>query len=101
MAFNMKEATYGRDRGGISGLITDYNNDLANLRTRLTGDKYQHLLSTIDANWSGADADSFKKAIETEIKNVKSQIDTYQRKIGETLNQSYSDFIKFQSGNKF
>lgn len=101
MSFNMGNATYGRDKEAILQLIGSYNNTLATTRTRLEGEKYNQLLKTIDEYWSGADAQSFKEAIKKEISTVKAQIKTYQNKIGDALMQSYNDFTKFQSSNKF
>lgn len=101
MSFNMGNATYGRDREAIIQLIGSYNTTLANTRRRLKGDMYAQLLKTIDEYWSGADAQSFKTAIEKEISAVQKQIDNYQKKIGDTLMQSYTDFTKFQSSNTF
>lgn len=100
MAFNMSNATYGRDSSGIQALKEEYALNLERTLKSLRGDKYNELKKVIRENWSGADAERFLHEIDKKISDVESKIKTYKTKIDTALTGALTDFLKFQDSNK-
>ena len=100
MAFNMTNATYGRDQQGINKLQQTYSAEIKSISNSLTGEKYIQMINLIRENWSGQDANNFINDIEKRIKTLKSDILSYDSKINRALQDAYIDFVKFQSNNK-
>ena len=99
---NIDQTEYGRDLMGINKLTAKITNEYQQILKRFdqnTNPLYKEFTQVVDKNWSGTDADNFKKEVWNDYLSYKSLAKRYYDALINSFNQSYSDFAKFQDKN--
>jgi len=96
---NMSNATYARSVSGRKKLENDFLADIENLTKILNGDKYTSLKKTVKANWVGADADDFLADIEKSRKALETNLKTLKSKFNSAVAADAKQFSSFQNKN--
>lgn len=100
MALDMSNATYARSTSGAKKLReTSFANDIAKLRKAVSGDKYRNIKTVVEANWVGADADDFKKDIDSARSDILDKISKLQKWFDTAITEEAKEFASFQSRN--
>lgn len=101
MALDISKISFGRDKQGIENAknyaITEYKN-LCNILSP-NNSQYQAVIRAINENWSGSDAERYKKVIEADVANLKKAADTTYKQVINILDTAYNEFISFQAKN--
>ncbi len=100
MGLNMGNADYARSQLGVKALQALVDSDFELIRKSMKGSEYNQLIRDIKNNWVGEDADSFIKALNIKITNIDSRLFLMKDKIKNSIQQEYSEFLKFQQRNK-
>ena len=98
MAFNISDATYGRDSAGRKKLLTDLQGDIA-AAIKVLQTEQQTVLGVVDKYWAGADATAFKKDFKKQTDQIASDFKQYSSAIETALSKDTKNFEKMQSQN--
>ncbi len=99
MGLQIANATYGRDSKGVQTLKSNLTGDIDKSIKVLTGSEYTNFIKTVQANWSGADADKFIQKFKESVKQIETEFKAYKSQIIRALDNDYSQFAKMQSSN--
>ena len=92
-------ATYGRSEGGLKTLKSNLQSQASKMKNKLEGQEYKELLSVINANWAGADANDWKRDLTSKIAEVKKALNSFSTKSQGLLDADLQGFKSFQSKN--
>ncbi len=97
MAVTMTNLAYGRDADGRTKLLNDLKADIGNAKKELTGSNLTAIITAVDNNWSGADAEKFKKELKEKAESLQKSFEAYSAIIESSLTQDATGFAKMQS----
>lgn len=96
--FDFTGATYGR-AANTNKFVVELKNSIKKTTTDLTGTKYNEILAAIEENWSGADADKFKKQFKDAISNLQKKYKEYDKIVEQAFKDDADSFLKMQNNN--
>ena len=98
--FDFSGATYAR-AGNVNKFVTEFKSKIKEMTTKLdtNGSTYKEVLAEIDANWSGADADKFKKQFKDAVSRIQKKYKEYDKLIDTAFKDDTKSFLNMQQGN--
>ena len=99
-SLTMSNATFARDEAGLKKLKANITGDIDKaIETLSNCNEYNNFLSTVQKNWSGADADKFIAQFKKAVSNLASTYKQYKSTVTAALDKDIAQFKSMQSTN--